>query len=71
VQLVFAGHTPAGTEEWAQRCTAWRSADPAEINAFAVATVRMYEYFEKRDPAPWRKAVSGAAVAWAAYRGAL
>jgi hypothetical protein len=71
VQLVSAGHTPAGAEEWAQRCTAWQSAEQGAIDAFAAATVRMYEHFENRDPAPWRKAMTEAAAAWATHRKAL
>jgi hypothetical protein len=69
VQLVAAGHTPTGAEDWAQRCSAWRAADPEAIDAFAAATVRMYDHFEKRDPAPWRKAMTEAAASWAVHRG--
>jgi hypothetical protein len=68
VQLVAAGHTATEAEEWAQRCTAWQSADPAAINAFAESTVRMYQHFENRDPAPWRKAMTRAAATWASHR---
>jgi hypothetical protein len=71
VQLVAAGHGPADAEEWVQRCAAWRKADPAAVDAFAAATVRMYEHFENRDPAPWRKAMTQAAAAWAEHRGAI
>jgi hypothetical protein len=70
VQLVAAGHTPAGAEEWARQCAAWQSADSEAIDVFAAATVRMYDHFEKRDPAPWRKAMTEAAASWAAHRGA-
>jgi hypothetical protein len=69
VQLIAAGHQADEAEGWAQRCTAWRSADPEAINTFATATVRMYQHFEQRDPAPWRKAMTIAATTWAAYRG--
>jgi hypothetical protein len=69
VQLVAAGHTAAEAESWAQRCTAWRLADPEAINTFAIATVSMYRHFENREPAPWRKAMTEAVRAWAAYRG--
>jgi hypothetical protein len=69
VQLVAAEHSPAEAEGWAQRCTAWRTADPAAIDSFAVATVRMYRHFESRDPAPWRTAMTEAAIRWAAHRG--
>ncbi len=69
VQLIAAGHTPSQAEGWAARCTAWRDADPAAVNAFANATLRMYQRFEQLDPQPWRKAMTAAAAAWAEHRG--
>lgn len=69
VQLVAAGHTAAEAEGWAERCTAWRTADPEAINAFANATIRMYRHFEDRDPAPWRKEMTEAVTVWGNYRG--
>lgn len=68
VQLIAAGHASDEAEEWAQRCTAWRSAKPEAIDVFATATVRMYQHFENRDPAPWRKAMTRAVTTWASYR---
>jgi hypothetical protein len=70
VQLIAAGHTPAQAEHWAARCTAWRNAVPAAVDAFAAATVRMYQRFEHLDPEPWRKAMTTAATSWVEYRGA-
>jgi hypothetical protein len=69
VQLIAAGHTPAHAEDWAARCTAWRDADPAAVDAFAAATVSMYQRFEQLDPQPWRKAMTAAATGWAEHRG--
>lgn len=69
VQLVAAGHSAAEAESWAERCTEWRTADPAAINAFVIATIRMYRHFENRDPSPWRTEMTRAVRAWAAYRG--
>jgi hypothetical protein len=68
VQLIAAGHTPASAEHWAAHCTAWHQADPSAVNAFAAATVRMYQRFEQLDPQPWRKAMTTAAVSWAEHR---
>jgi hypothetical protein len=68
VQLAAAGHAAAEAEDWAQRCAAWRTADPEAINAFAIATIRMYRHFENRDPAPWRREMTKAVTAWADYR---
>jgi Ser/Thr protein kinase RdoA (MazF antagonist) len=69
VQLIAAGHTPAQAENWAARCTAWRETDPAAVDAFAAATVRMYQRFEQLDPQPWRRAMTTAVTDWAAHRG--
>ena len=68
VQLIAAGHTPIEAEQWAQHCAAWQSADPRAVNAFATATVRMYQHFENRDPSPWRQAMTQAVTAWTAHR---
>jgi hypothetical protein len=68
VQLIAAGHAPAQAEGWAARCIGWREADPAAVDAFAAATVRMYQRFEQLDPAPWRKAMTAAASGWAGHR---
>ena len=43
---------------------------PPRVDAFAAATVRMYQRFEQRDPAPWRKAMTAAASGWAEHTGA-
>lgn len=68
VQLIAAGHTPTDAESWAQRCPAWNEADPAAIDAFAAATVAMYQRFEQLDPAPWRTAMTEAVNRWAQHR---
>src|SRR5262245_22774625 len=46
-----------------------READPAAVDAFAAATVRMYQRFQQLDPEPWRKAMTAAAFGWAEHRG--
>lgn len=68
VQLIAAGHTAAQAEQWAARCTAWHEADPAAIDAFAAATLRMHQRFEQLAPESWRKAMTAAAASWAEYR---
>jgi hypothetical protein len=68
VQLIAAGHSPADAERWASHCPTWSEADPVAIDAFAAATVRMYQHFENRDPAPWRKAMTDAVMSWADHR---
>ncbi|RLV08464.1 protein kinase [Streptomyces griseocarneus] len=70
VQLIAAGHSPASAESWAAECTAWVSADPKAIDAFAGAELRMHRQLAKRNPdASWLMAMAEAAQAWAAHRG--
>jgi hypothetical protein len=70
VQLVASGHTPAEAESWAARCAGWGDADPAAIDAFAAATVRMHEHYAARRPdETWLGAMTDAARAWAGHRG--
>lgn len=70
VQLVSAGHSPESAELWAGRCTAWADADPASIDVFAAATVRMWRMRCDRSPgATWLRAMLAAAVEWARHRG--
>lgn len=68
IQHIAAGHTAPEAEGWARHCAAWKSADPHAIDAFAVATVRMYQHFENRDPSPWRKEMTKAATTWLSHR---
>jgi hypothetical protein len=68
VQLIAAGHAPAQAEGWAARCTAWQEAGPAAVDAFAAATLRMYQRFEQIDPEPWRKTMTAAAATWVDHR---
>lgn len=69
VQLIATGHTPTSAESWASRCVAWQKADPAAIDAFAAANLRMLRSFAERFPAKWRKAMAQAAQVWADHRG--
>lgn len=71
VQLIAAGHDPAGAEGHAAGCASFRDAGPAALDAFARANVAMFERFEEMDPAPWRKSMTAAAAAWAGHRGCL
>ncbi|MCF3134417.1 hypothetical protein [Streptomyces olivochromogenes] len=48
VQLIAAGHTPAGAEKWASQLPAWHKATPGAINAFTAANMRMYSTFAQR-----------------------
>jgi hypothetical protein len=70
IQLVAAGHTPESAESWAAKCTAWTGADPAAVDAFALAYVRMNRHRAIRKPdEPWLEAMAEATAAWARHRG--
>lgn len=69
VQLVSAGHSAAEAEKWAEGCAAWCGANPRALDAFAVATTRMYRSFAQRRGATWLTAMADAAEAWATHRG--
>ncbi|MFH8749842.1 protein kinase [Streptomyces rimosus] len=70
VQLVSAGHSPESAELWAGRCKAWANANPASIDAFSAATVRMWRVRCDRSPdATWLEAMLAAAERWADHRG--
>ncbi|OLT34378.1 hypothetical protein BJF79_07360 [Actinomadura sp. CNU-125] len=71
LQLVAAGHTAAAAESLAAGCTAWRDADPEAVDAFAVATIRMYAGAAGRNPdASWLAAMASAARVWGDHRNA-
>ncbi len=70
LQLVSADHPPEEAEDWAERCPAWTEADPAAIDAFAVASTRMLRHRARRRPEePWLRAMVEAAEVWARHRG--
>ncbi|GAB2801603.1 protein kinase family protein [Streptomyces daliensis] len=69
-QLIASGHTAAGAEAWAAQCEGWADADPAAIDAFAVATWRMNKWRADRSPEEsWLGAMVEAARTWAEHRG--
>ncbi len=70
VQLVAAGHSPEAAEAWAARCVAFARADPAALDAYAAAKTRMWWTLARQRPdRTARRALAGAAEAWARHRG--
>lgn len=70
MQLISAGHTPVSAESWAAGCTAWSSADPRAVDAFAVADLRMHRAMADERPGEgWLTAMAEAAQAWVDHRG--
>ncbi|OLT11810.1 hypothetical protein BJF78_26000 [Pseudonocardia sp. CNS-139] len=50
VQLIANGHTPAEADRWAMGTRAWRAAPPAAVDAFARATVRLWDEIADATP---------------------
>jgi RIO1 family len=68
IRLITAGHTPAAAERWASRCEGWDTADPAAVDAFGVASARLFHEIAAEDPTPWKKELASAATAWHEHR---
>ncbi|MFI5802993.1 phosphotransferase [Streptomyces sp. NPDC051561] len=69
LQLIAAGHTPAGAEFHAARCPAWLEADPAAVSAFISAETRKYRSLtEKRPERQWLRDMLTALGQWEAHR---
>jgi hypothetical protein len=60
VQLIAAGHDAEAAEEWASGCRAWKAADSSAVDAFAVATLRMWRERAERNPQAMRSMSSQA-----------
>jgi hypothetical protein len=69
VQLIAAGHHPAGAEAWCQQMPAYRAASSQAADAFTEATRLMWHEIAASDPQPWKRDVAAAASRWAAHRG--
>ncbi|XVQ10976.1 RIO1 family regulatory kinase/ATPase [Spirillospora sp. CA-255316] len=70
VQLIAAGHDAGAAEMWMSGCRAWKAADASAVDAFAAATLRMWQERVERNPdTVWVKAMAVAAQAWTDYRG--
>lgn len=68
LRLMAHGHTIGEAEAWASRLPAYRSADPAHVNAFARANVAAWSEIEEVSPQPWTRKMAAAAREWDAYR---
>ena len=69
LQLIAAGHTPAGAEAAVAYLPGWKGGAPCAITAFAAAQARMYSAFAARKPGEkWLKALLTAAEEWTAHR---
>ncbi|MFC3890607.1 aminoglycoside phosphotransferase [Lentzea rhizosphaerae] len=65
VRLIAAGHTPEAAEDCIAEVPAWRSAPPAGVGVFAVASASLWTEIAEQDPQPWKQDMAAAAQAWA------
>ncbi|MFD8789332.1 aminoglycoside phosphotransferase [Streptomyces vinaceus] len=68
VWLIKAGHSPEEAEEWARQVPAFAEADGVAVDAFAEATVSVWEEITANDSTPWMNEMLNAARAWVASR---
>ncbi|HEX3679136.1 MAG TPA: hypothetical protein VHU90_05390, partial [Galbitalea sp.] len=68
LRLMARGHTAEQAEVLAARLPAYAAADPAHIDAFARANVRMWNEIEQSNKSPWAKTMARTARTWARHR---
>jgi hypothetical protein len=66
--MASGGHTAPEAEQHASRLPAFKAADPAHIDLFAAANVRLWQEIAQSSPAAWTKKMAQAAQSWSAYR---
>jgi hypothetical protein len=68
LRLIQAGHTPVEAERWAAGIPGWLGAVAADISAFAIAVLGLWEYLERNKPLPHRAELTNAARRWVRHR---
>ena len=66
--MASGGHTAPEAERQASRLLAFKNADPAHIDLFAAANVRLWEEVAQLNTIAWTKEMAQAAQSWSAYR---
>jgi hypothetical protein len=69
--IAAGGHIPSEAEYQAARLTAFAAADPAHVDLFARANVRMWTEIAQASGSDWTVKMAQGARAWADHRGAL
>ncbi|MFF1675699.1 aminoglycoside phosphotransferase [Streptomyces sp. NPDC058256] len=69
IWLISAGHTAPQAEACAAALPAWTEAPATAVDAFAVASARLWHEIADADPDPWTQRMQTAAQTWAAHRG--
>jgi thiamine kinase-like enzyme len=68
LRLMARGHTAEQAEALAARLPAYAAADPAHVDVFARANVRMWDEIEQSNTSPWAKMMAHTARTWARHR---
>ncbi len=68
LRIMARGHTAAEAEAHAARLPAYAAADPAHIDIFVRANVRMWNEIEQTNGRPWAKIMAHTARTWAQHR---
>jgi hypothetical protein len=66
--MASGGHTAHEAERQAFRLPAFQAADPAHVDLFAAANVRLWDEIAQPGTSAWTGKMTQAAHAWAAYR---
>jgi hypothetical protein len=66
--MTAGGHTAPEAERQASRLPAFQAADPAHIDLFAAANVRLLDEIAQPCTSAWTVKMAQAAHTWAAYR---
>jgi hypothetical protein len=68
LRIMARGHTAAEAEAHAARLPAYAAADPAHIDIFARANVRIWHEIEQTNGQTWAKVMAHTASTWAQHR---
>ena len=68
LRIMARDHTAAEAEANAARLPAYATADPAHIDIFVRANVRMWNEIEQTNGRPWAKIMAHTARTWAEHR---
>lgn len=66
--MASGGHTAREAERQASRLPAFQAADPAHIDLFAAANVRLWDEIAQPSTSDWTTKMAQAAKSWTAYR---
>ena len=66
--MASGGHTAHEAERQASRLPAFQAADPAHVDLFAAANVRLWDEIARSSTSAWTTTMAQAAQAWTAYR---